>query len=104
MKILDILLAFALGVWLALLYFGGFWLTVKHLSRVSRPSLLFFSSLLGRAGGVLFCFRLVGADGRWERLLACAAGFFLMRALLTRVFDTRAMHCGQLYGREPGRF
>ncbi len=105
MRILDFILAVTLGIWLAFLYFGGQWLTLKHIARVGRVTVLFMASLVGRIGGLLFCFHLVGQDGRWDRLLACVGGFFLMRGVLVRLFDLKSLQYNIMnkgtYGRGP---
>lgn len=86
MRILDFVLAVALGVWLGVLYAGGLWLTLRLCARIAKPATLLTASALGRVGGVLFCFHMMGQDGRWDRLCACVAGFFLMRRVLARLF------------------
>lgn len=105
MRALDFCLSITLGVWLAMIYFGALWLTFKFLSRAANPSVLLIASFLGRVGGVLYCFHLTGQDGRWDRFIACVAGFFLMRALLMRLLDPRAVNCEiakkELSGRGP---
>ena len=80
---LSLTLAFLAGLALGLVYFGGLWLTVQRLPTARRPGLLAALSLILRLGFVLGGFYLV-MGGRWERLLACLAGFLLMRALLVR--------------------
>lgn len=75
--------AFLAGMALGLFYFEGLWLTVRRLSSHPRPSLLMFESLVVRLAVALTGFYLV-MDGSWERLAACLAGFFIMRALVSR--------------------
>ena len=48
-----------------------------------QPALLLFVSFLVRVGVVLFGIYFV-MGGRWERLVACMAGFLLARTLLIR--------------------
>ncbi|MGE5308111.1 MAG: ATP synthase subunit I [Deltaproteobacteria bacterium] len=87
MRNLDCILTLALGTWLALLYCGGLWLTLRHLPRVKKPLVLLLSSFIGRAGGVITCFMIVGQSGRLDKLCVCVAGFFLMRAVFARLFE-----------------
>jgi len=76
-------LAFGAGLVLGLVYFGGLWLTVRHLPRARRPGLLSVASLVVRLGLTLVAFYLV-MGGRWERLLVALAGFLVMRTILVR--------------------
>lgn len=82
-QILFLLLALMAGLALGLWYFGGLWLTVQRLPRARNPGFLSLVSLMIRLGVTLAGFYLVMA-GRWERLLACLAGFLLMRIVLVR--------------------
>lgn len=75
-------LACAAGMALGLFYFGGLWLTVRRLARQRRPLPLFLGSFLGRTALVVAGFYFV-MGGRWERMLACLAGFIMARLLLT---------------------
>lgn len=75
-------LACTAGMALGLFYFGGLWLTVRQLSRQRRPLPLFLGSFLGRTVLVVAGFYFV-MGGRWERMLACLAGFIMARLLLT---------------------
>jgi F1F0 ATPase subunit 2 len=76
------LLAFAaIGAVLGALYFGGLWLTIRQLPRLSHPMLWLLISTLTRLGLVLAAFYLV-SQGQWQRLLACLAGFVAMRFYL----------------------
>lgn len=83
MNTASIIAALAIGTLLGAFYFGGLWFTVSRLANAQQPALLFFVSFLVRTGGVLLGFYFV-ADGRWERLVACMAGFLLARSLLVR--------------------
>jgi len=79
----SLFLAFLAGAALGLGYYGGLWLTIQRLPTAGRPGLLASVSLFLRLGLVLVAFYLV-MGGRWERLLACLAGFLLARVLLVR--------------------
>lgn len=72
-----------IGLVLGAFYFGGLWLTVRRVTSAQQSALLFFVSFLFRAGVVLFGFYFV-MDGRWDRLVACMAGFLLARTFLIR--------------------
>lgn len=77
----SLVLAFLAGLALGLFYYGGLWLTVQRLPKSRSPGVLAAVSLFLRLGLVLVAFYLV-MGGRWERLLACVAGFLLTRTLL----------------------
>ncbi len=81
--ILQLVLALAAGAALGAVFFGGLWLTLQQLPTTRRPVLLAMGSLIGRTAIILVGFYLV-MDGNWQRLLACALGFILMRQLLIR--------------------
>ena len=83
MNTVWIIVALAIGAVLGAFYFGGLWITVRRVAIARQPALLLFASFLVRAGIVLFGFYFV-MDGRWERLVACMAGFLLARTLLIR--------------------
>lgn len=78
---IALVLAWAAGSALGLFYFGGLWLTVRRLPahRYSVP--LFLGSFAARTAVVLAGFYWVMGD-RWERALACLAGFIMVRQLL----------------------
>ena len=82
-QLIPLFLAFVAGIVVGLFYFGGLWLTVQRLPQTRRPAVLSLVSLFIRLSLTLAVFYLVMA-GRWERLLACLAGFLLMRLLLVR--------------------
>lgn len=83
----SLILAGAAGMAFGLLYFGGLWLTVRWLPRTRFPAMLTLSSLLGRMAVTLAGFYVVMA-GRSERLLACVAGFVLMRFVVVSWLQT----------------
>ncbi len=71
------------GVGLGVFFFGGLWWTVRRGIRSRHAALWFTGSLLVRAGAALAGIYWLAA-GRWERMLACIAGFFIARLLVTR--------------------
>lgn len=77
----SLLLALAAGMALGLFFFGGLWLTVRQLPTSPSPALLLLASFVGRTALTLVAFYFV-MGGRWERLLACLAGFLLARTVL----------------------
>ncbi len=79
---LPLVAAFVAGLALGFVFFGGLWLTVKQLATAKQPALLFVASFVLRTAAVVGGVYLVGA-GEWQRIVACMAGFILMRALLT---------------------
>lgn len=80
---LPLLLAFALGVILGILFFGGLWWTVARGMGSRHAAVWFLFSLLARTSAVMLGFYLVGS-GSWEKLAACLAGFVLARLIVTR--------------------
>ena len=79
--VLPLLLALVAGLGLGLFYFGGLWLTVQRLGRTRNPTLLFAFSLLVRTALAVWGMYLV-MGGSWQRMLACLAGFIIMRQLM----------------------
>jgi F1F0 ATPase subunit 2 len=77
------LLCLIIGLSVGLLYFTGLWWTVVRLATARRPALWVLASFILRTGLVLAVFS-ISAQGRWERFLACLAGFILARVLITR--------------------
>lgn len=78
-----IIVSLAIGAVLGAIYFAGLWITVRRLAITRQPALLMLVSFIGRVAVVLLGFYFV-TDGRWERLIACLAGFLLARTLLIR--------------------
>lgn len=76
-----LLLAWAAGMGLGLFYFGGLWLTVRQLPTRRHPVPLFLGSFVARTTVVVAGFYFV-MGGHWERMLACLAGFIMVRQLL----------------------
>lgn len=76
-----LVVACATGMGLGLFYFGGLWLTVRGLPSRRYPVPLFLGSFILRTAVALVGFYLVMGD-RWERALACLAGFIVVRQLL----------------------
>jgi F1F0 ATPase subunit 2 len=76
----DLIIPFIGGLLLSGFYFAALWLTVRRLPQSDHPLLtlgvsvvLRMSVLLGGFYGLM--------QGHWERLVACLAGFFIVRTL-----------------------
>ena len=79
---LFLTLCLAWGAVLGIFYFGGLWLTLRHLPYSEQPALLTLGSFLGRSIVCLFGFYLVASNG-WEGLVSSLAGFILTKLALT---------------------
>ena len=77
----QLALAFAAGMSLGAVFFGGLWWTVNRGLASERPALWFFVSMLARTGAALGGFYVVGGDN-WERWLLCLVGFVLARMVV----------------------
>jgi F1F0 ATPase subunit 2 len=81
-----IFLGFLGGIGIAVLHFGGLWLTAKQISRQKRYITLltgsFFIRLALAALGLYLILTLTGAFG----LLAATAGFILTQLVFVRLF------------------
>jgi F1F0 ATPase subunit 2 len=76
--------AFAAGLVLGAIFFGGLWWTVRRGLTVEQPALWFFGSLMLRTGVALFGFYLVGGTD-WSRWLICLLGFVVARLAVHRL-------------------
>lgn len=76
--------ALAAGLLLGVFFFAGLWWTVRKGVSSKRPALLFLGSMMLRTGVVIAGFYFI-SDGHWQRLLACLAGFFIARFIVTRL-------------------
>jgi F1F0 ATPase subunit 2 len=94
-ELLPLILALAAGIGLGTFYFGGLWLTVRHLPAAQRPSLLGLCSFFGRLGGALCGFYFV-MGGHWERLLVCLLGFLGVRVVLVRLWGPGRIRSSKL--------
>jgi len=75
---LSLAYAFAAGVLLGAMFYGGLWWTVRRAVSSKRAALWFLGSLLLRMGLALAGLYFV-AGGHWQRLLLCLLGFVLAR-------------------------
>jgi F1F0 ATPase subunit 2 len=79
---LTMVLAWAAGGALGVIFFAGLWLTVRKGVLSKHPALWFCVSLLLRMSIVLTGFYLV-SGGHWNRLLPCLLGFVMARHFVT---------------------
>ena len=83
-NLLVLLLSGIAGLGLGTVFFGGLWWTLRKVLVSTRPVLWQLGSLLLRFGLVLAGFYVV-ADGLWQRMVACLAGFLVARIMLLRL-------------------
>ena len=81
-EFLNCALAWAAGVLLGAIFFGGLWWTVRKGMSSEHPVFWFFGSMLLRMSIALVGFYFV-SGGQWERLLMCLVGFVAARLLVT---------------------
>jgi F1F0 ATPase subunit 2 len=79
---LTLVLAWAAGAMLGVMFFGGLWWTVRKGMASQRPAMWFFVSLLLRMSLALAGLYVV-SGGHWERLLLCLLGFVMSRLVVT---------------------
>jgi F1F0 ATPase subunit 2 len=80
------ILSLASGILFGLFYFGGLWLTLKHITDSKQLSLLTVGSFLGRSIVCLFGFYLISGKGL-EALAFSLAGFMLSKFAFIRRFN-----------------
>ena len=80
-EFLSLAPAFATGVLLGAMFFGGLWWTVIRGVSSQQPALWFFGSMILRMSITLAGFYIVGREN-WERWLLCLLGFVLARLVL----------------------
>lgn len=97
---LPLLLALVVGLGLGLMYFGGLWLTVRQLGRVRAPTLLFGVSFVLRTVLAVAGMYLV-MDGSWQRMLACLAGFIIVRQVMVSRLHPERLPQARGKGVEP---
>ncbi len=82
-EVLKLLVVFAAGVLLGVVFFGGLWWTIQRGIASPRPALWFFGGYLVRMGFLLTALYYL-SGGAWIRLLILGAGIFLARSLVLR--------------------
>lgn len=80
---LELFTSFMAGTVLALVFFGGLWVTLKSLSGSNKPILKIVTSLFLRLGLVVTLFYLLASHGGWLHLIAALNGFTVVRLLIT---------------------
>lgn len=99
--VMTLLPALVAGLGLGLIFFGGLWLTVRQLADAQHPWLLFAVSFVLRLALVIAGMYLV-MDGSWQRMLACLAGFIIVRQIiLSRLQPDRLPEAHREEGAEP---
>ena len=78
----TMVIVFAVGIVLGVLFFLGLWYTVQKVTRSKTPAWWILGSFVFRIGIVILGFYYIGADN-WQRLLACLAGFIVARFIVT---------------------
>jgi F1F0 ATPase subunit 2 len=79
----SLVLAFLAGMAFGGAYMAALWSSVRRLGRARTPALALLGGAVLRLALVMAAFYLV-MDGSWERLLACLAGFVVVRVAVTR--------------------
>lgn len=79
---LTLMLAWAAGVALGAMFFGGLWWTVRKGVSSDRAALWFFGSVMLRMPLALAGFYVV-AGSHWERMLSCLLGFVMAKLAVT---------------------
>lgn len=99
--VISLAATFAAGMGLGFIYLLGLWYTVRRQSTLKNPGLWLFVSVVGRLALLLAGFYLVMA-GSWQRLLACFAGFMVVRVVMTRRLGPGpALQAKAAAGKEP---
>lgn len=80
---LTLVLLFAAGFGLGILFYGGLWLTLRSLGKSRHPVVLALGSFWGRTA-VVIAGLVAAMDTRWERAVICMCGFVLARVALSR--------------------
>lgn len=79
LSMLALYLAFGAG--LGIFYFGGLWITLRHLPGSKQPALYTLGSFIGRSLVCLLGFYLV-LDSGLDGLISSIAGFILIKIIL----------------------
>ncbi|OPY55779.1 MAG: N-ATPase, AtpR subunit [Methanosaeta sp. PtaU1.Bin112] len=77
------------GILLGFFYFGGLYLTLKHLCNSNKADLLTVSSFMVRSAVCLGGFYIISGKGL-EALIFCLAGFVLSKLALIHVLGFRS--------------
>jgi F1F0 ATPase subunit 2 len=81
----NLAFCFIAGMLIGLFYFGGLWWTISRLPVTDKPVFWMMGSFFFRTLLSLSAFYFA-AGGRWEGIMACLCGFFLVRlSVMVRV-------------------
>ena len=80
-EIIYMLMVFAAGLVLGILFFGGLWFTVKKAMISKRPAIWFIGSFLIRISIALIGFYYL-SRGSWKNLLISLLGFIIARSII----------------------
>jgi F1F0 ATPase subunit 2 len=86
--------AFAAGLVLGAIFFGGLFWTVRRGLTAAQPALWFFGSLMLRTSVALLGFYLVGGTD-WARWLLCLLGFVVARLAVHRLIRANVTYLTQ---------
>jgi F1F0 ATPase subunit 2 len=89
--------AFAAGLLLGAIFFGGLWWTVRRGLAAPQPALWFFGGLLLRMSIAMCGFYLIGGI-EWGRWLMCLAGFVVARFVVHWLTRATPRSLGQEIG------
>lgn len=81
---LILFLVLVAGAGVGVFYYGGLWLTVRHLPGMPRPGLVLLGSFAGRTLLAILAFLGI-TGGQWLRLVVCLAGFIVARFVVVRI-------------------
>ncbi len=76
-------MAFAGGILLGVIFFAGLWFTVKKVTFSKTPALLILGSFILRMVITLIGFYFISM-GDWKNLLGCLIGFIIARFVVIR--------------------
>lgn len=80
-----LLAAFAAGMGLGVIFFGGLWLTLRRFDLASALLGLWLAASFLLRTGIVLCGMYFVFGGNWHRLCAGLLGFFVARLLVTRL-------------------
>ncbi len=85
---LSLFLAFIIGITTGIFYFAGLWLTVKRVTKITKPYLLLILSFFIRLSIILPIFYVVFKDNSLN-ILPCVGGFFLVRFISLNIVSQK---------------
>lgn len=85
---LSLFFAFIIGIITGIFYFGGLWLTVKKVTKVTKPYLLLIISFFLRLIIILLIFYFVFKQNILN-ILPCLIGFFLVRFISLNIVSQK---------------